>query len=312
MDVRTIPDLLRHSLETHPKPNAFLVRRAGEWTPISTEKFATDVSAAGAWLREKGVAPGDRVAIISESRYEWAVVDVAILSMGAISVPLYPTLPANQIAPLLVDAGVIGAFVSGAAQIEKVELVVAGGEMARAGGTPLRFVWSFDAAGLPASVPGAEATPAPDADDVATIIYTSGTTGVPKGVMLTHGNIVSEVLLSLNAMTVGPEDTYLSVLPLSHVFERCAGLYTMFYAGVTIAYAESLETLRRDLLVVHPTVIMAVPRLYEKVLARAVETATGAGRFTKAIFDRAYHAAVESGRLENEGRSVPPLLALQR
>src|SRR5687767_13823188 len=174
MDVRTIPDLLRHSLETHPKPNAFLVRRAGEWTPISTEKFATDVSAAGAWLREKGVAPGDRVAIISESRYEWAVVDVAILSMGAISVPLYPTLPANQIAPLLVDAGVIGAFVSGAAQIEKVELVVAGGEMARAGGAPLRFVWSFDTAGLPASVAGAEATPAPDADDVATIIYTSG------------------------------------------------------------------------------------------------------------------------------------------
>jgi long-chain acyl-CoA synthetase len=313
MDVKTIPDLLRHARETHRKSNAFLVRRAGAWVPISIETLAANAAAVGAWLRDQGIMPGDRVAILSESRYEWAVADLALLSMGAISVPLYATLPAGQIAPLLADAGVVGAFVSSTAQIEKLKL-------ARAEGAALRFVWSFDAAGLPQGADAGAAGsggdfprgPEPRGDDVATIIYTSGTTGMPKGVMLTHANIASEAVLSLRAMRVGPEDTYLSFLPLSHVFERCAGLYTMLYAGVTIAYAESLDSLPRDLRDVAPSVLMAVPRMYEKILARASDTAAGAGRFTRGIFDRAYRVAVASGELENEGRAIPPWLRLER
>jgi long-chain acyl-CoA synthetase len=304
MDERTVPNLLRHARETHRKSNAFLVRRGEAWAPISIETFAMQAAAAGGWLRAQGIQPGDRVAILSESRYEWAVADMAILSMGAISVPLYPTLPAGQIAPLLADAGVVGAFVSDTSQQEKLGVVRA----------TLRFVWNFDAAGLPGGAEPPDSTPRgpePRGDDVATIIYTSGTTGVPKGVMLTHSNIASETILSLRAMAVGPEDTYLSFLPLSHVFERCAGLYTMLYAGVTIAYAESLDGLARDMREVHPTVIMAVPRMYEKVLAKATETAAAGGPLRKRIFDWAYRVAVQCGTMANEGRAIPILLSLE-
>jgi long-chain acyl-CoA synthetase len=148
-------------------------------------------------------------------------------------------------------------------------------------------------------------------DDLATIIYTSGTTGTPKGVMLTHGNITAEVQLSLQSMKIASDDLYLSFLPLSHVFERVSGFYTIFYAGATIAYAESFERLATNLREVHPTVILAVPRLYEKVLSRARETAAGSGGFTRAIFEWAYRVAMEWGERRNAGRAIPPLLAIQ-
>ena len=323
MDVTIVPDLLRHARETHRKSNAFLVRRAGDWVPISIETFVQNVEVTGAWLQARGVMPGDRVAILSESRYEWVVADLAIISIGAISVPLYHTLPAGQIAPLLADSGVVGAFVSSATQREKLELVIAGGELARAG-VSVRFVWSFDASGLPigvdasgvdregSAVPPIIRKPTIRPEDVATIIYTSGTSGAPKGVMLTHANIVAEVVISQTSMEVGPSDCYLSFLPLSHVLERVSGFYTMLHAGVTIAYAESFDSLPRNLREVRPTILMAVPRLFEKVLARAVETATGAGGITKNIFDNAYRVAIEVGRLKNEQKSIPPWTLVER
>lgn len=311
MDELTIPDLLRHARETHRKSNAFLVRRAGVWVPVSIETFAAQVAAAGAWLRAQGVRAGDRVAILSESRYEWVVADVAIVSMGAISVPFFPSLPAGQIAPLIADSGASGVFVSNTAQEEKLKLIQAEHEEVPNG--QIRFVWNFDESGLPsAGETEAPAAPRPKPEDLATIIYTSGTTGVPKGVMLTHSNVASEVTISLTTWKVGPRDTYLSFLPLSHVLERCSGFYTMLYAGVTIAYAESFERVPRDLREVRPTVLIAVPRLYEKVISRAIETAAGAGRITRNIFRNAYRVAVETGRLRNEGLPIPPSLALER
>ncbi|HTM56927.1 MAG TPA: long-chain fatty acid--CoA ligase, partial [Candidatus Udaeobacter sp.] len=309
MDAQTIPDLLRHARETHRKPNAFLVRRAGVWVPVSIETYAAQAASAVAWLRAQGVRPGDRVAILSESRYEWVVADMAIVSMGAVSVPFYPTLPAGQIAPLVADSGIVGAFVSSNEQEEKLKLV----QSERAGSSEaLRFVWNFDASGLPEAPAGPGALAEPRPDDLATIIYTSGTTGTPKGVMLTHSNIASEVVISLTTWKLNQDDVYLSFLPLSHVLERASGFYTMLYAGVTIAYAESFDKLPRDLREVRPTVLIAVPRLYEKVIARAVETATGAGRFTRSIFQNAYRVAVEVGRLKNEGKAIPPWTLFER
>ena len=309
MDVSNVPDLLRHARETHRKSNAFLVRRAGVWVPVSIETFTAHAEAAGAWLRSQGVRPGDRVLIVSESRYEWAVVDMAIVCMGAVSVPVFPVLPAGQIAPLVADSGAIGAFVSNGAQDEKLRLIQSEHREVRQ--DQLRFIWCFDESGLP-SGEGADPAPTPGPDDLATIIYTSGTTGVPKGVMLTHGNIASEVTIALTTWKIGPSDVYLSFLPLSHVLERCSGFYTMLYAGVTIAYAESFDKLPRDLREVRPTVLIAVPRLYEKVISRAIETASGAGSITRNIFQNAYRVAVETGRLQDEGRSIPPTLALER
>ena len=322
MDVKTAPELLRYACETHKKPDAFLVRRAGVWTRVSSDEYAAQVATTAAWLQRQGVARGDRVVILSESRYEWVVADMAILSIGAVSVPFYATLPAGQIAPMVVDSGASGAFVSSRVQRDKLE--TGGG---RVGG--IRWIRSFDEEGLPTSPAGdasparagaaasttgaraADATPPIQPDDLATIIYTSGTTGTPKGVMLTHGNLVAEAQISLRSMTISNDDLYLSFLPLSHVFERAAGFFTMFYAGATIAYAESFERLPQNLREVHPTVILAVPRLFEKVLARARETAAGSGGFTRGIFEWAYRVAMAWGERRNARRAIPPLLALQ-
>ncbi|HEX7078909.1 MAG TPA: long-chain fatty acid--CoA ligase [Candidatus Eisenbacteria bacterium] len=316
MDVKTTPDLLSYARETHRKADAFLVKRAGQWVPISIEAFQGDVERAAGWLRGQGIGRGDRVLLLSESRYEWAVTDLAILSLAAISVPIYPTLPVSQIAPLVRDSGAVAAFVSSQGQREKIEAV-------QGAGHPLRWIWMFDRDGLPAQEGGGAggaggagaargAADGPGPDDVATIIYTSGTTGAPKGVMLTHANFVAEVKAATKAMQLREDDVYLSFLPLSHVLERCSGFYTMLWAGVTIAYAESFDRLPYNLREVRPTVILAVPRLYEKVLSRAHETAAGAGRFTRSIFSWAYRVAVEWGRLADERKPVPPWLSLQR
>ena len=294
MDVRTIPDLLRHALEVHRKPDAFLEKREGRWLPVSIEAFADRVRACAADLIGRGVRRGDRVAIISENRIEWAVVDQAILSIGGVTVPIYPTLPGPQIEVLLADCGATGIFVSSLAHRAKVEAI-------RAGVPTLRWIESFDVDGLPGSgaaapahgaaspgpsppAPPAQSGPAPptpptppEPDDLATIIYTSGTTGTPKGVMLTHANLVSNAIASLTALDVGPTDIHLSFLPLNHIFERTAGYNVMLYAGATIAYAESIEKVAVNLPEVRPTILLSVPRFYEKLIDRAMEVAAKAG-----------------------------------
>src|SRR5262245_46400008 len=220
MDVQTIPDLLRHSVETHRKPDAFLVKRQGRWEPVSISEFAERVRGVAAELRSRGVKRGDRVAILSENRLEWAVADQAILSIAAVTVPIYATLPADHVAPLLADSGAVGVFVSSAAQEEKVRSLIREAPA-------LQWLLVFDD-GLPTGASGA-AEPAddPTPGDVATIIYTSGTTGAPKGVMLTHRNLVSNAIASLTALDLGPSDVHLSFLPLNHIFERTAGYNVM-------------------------------------------------------------------------------------
>ena len=306
MDVRTIPDLLRHAIETHRKGDAFLVKRDGRWEPVSIESFAERVRAVAADLVARGVKHGDRVAILSENRLEWAIADQAILSIGAVCVPVYATLPADHVGPLLADSGAVGAFVSSAAQRAKVESV-------RREVPGLRWIVTFDE-WLPeagASVVGAAAAAAPGPDDLATIIYTSGTTGVPKGVMLTHWNLVSNALASLTALDLGPTDVHLSFLPLNHIFERTAGYNVMLYAGATIAYAESIEKAAANLMEVRPTILLAVPRFYEKLIDRIMEVAKAAGFPRDVMAHWGRDVAVRWAGAKLEGRPIPPLLALQ-
>ncbi len=302
MDATTIPDLLREALQRHQKRDAFLIRRGDRWEPVAMASVAARVELLISALRVRGIAHGDRVAILSESRLEWALVDMAILSVGAVTVPIYPSLPANQVAPLLADAGCVAAFVSNRDQKGKIEA-------SRAVAPSIRWIWCFDEEALPeagggerrgdnavpgarsASAPGAQpaigpaAEPAIGPDTLASIIYTSGTTGTPKGVMLTHGNLTSEATLALRAMAVNSRDIYLSFLPLSHVLERCSGLYTMIQAGATIAYAESPDRMPVNLLEVRPTILIAVPRFYEKLEARAIEVSESMG-FPRANLSR--------------------------
>ncbi|HYR50975.1 MAG TPA: long-chain fatty acid--CoA ligase [Candidatus Dormibacteraeota bacterium] len=309
MDVRTIPDLLRHSVETHRKPDAFLVKRQDRWEPVSISELAERVRAVARDLAARGVKHGDRVAILSENRIEWAIADQAILSIGGVVVPIYATLPADHIAPMLADSGAIGAFVSSVAQEEKLRSVIREAPA-------LSWILCFDD-GMPAgaTVPQpdgvAAPTKTPGPEDLATLIYTSGTTGTPKGVMLTHRNLVSNAVNSLTAFDVNSKDVHLSFLPLNHIFERTAGYNVMIYAGATIAYAESIEKAALNLQEVRPTILLAVPRFYEKLIDRAMEVAKAAGfpRAPMALWGR--RIAERWAALKLEGRSVSPLLALQ-
>jgi long-chain acyl-CoA synthetase len=295
----TLTQLFYDAVARHGhQPKAVACKPAGgDWRSLTHQELVQRVRRAGLALKRLGVRRGDRVAILSENRPGWLVADFACLAIGATDVPLYPSLPARQIHYILTDSGAVAIFVSTAPQLAKIVEI-------RSGLPDLQHVIAMDldarapgvvglaelyAMGAEAEAAGEGADFQADAlaarpDDVATIIYTSGTTGDPKGVMLTHDNIWSNVVNALRVFRIGPEDSALSFLPLSHIFERMAGHYTMFYAGTTISYAESIDTVPQNLLEVSPTVVTSVPRLYEKMYARVLENALAGGAVKKRIF----------------------------
>jgi len=281
--LETLVDLLEHACATYRKPNALQVKRNGMYQPISSEELLGSVQQVGAGLAKLGVRKGDRVALLSENRPEWAISDQGILSIGAINVPFYATLPAAQIADLLLDSETCAIIVSTQLQLEKVlsiasripslrQIVV----MDAVSGAPpqaMRFaaLQEIGQAALQENRAAFEAMREQvHADDVASIIYTSGTTGIPKGVMLTHRNIVTNVLDSAEAFDVSVSDVALSFLPLCHIFQRTVD-YLMLHRGVSIAYAENFETVPQNMQEVRPTVVSSVPRFFEKMYARINE-----------------------------------------
>ena len=271
------------------------VKRTGAWQDLSYAQVAEQVEAVSIGLVELGIAPGDRVAILSENRPEWAVGDFACLCARAADVPIYPTLPAKQIAYILHDAGAVAVLVSDAAQLAKIRDI-------RGQLPELRHVIVFDRKSAGADVlsldtvaergraarirhPGWRGDAlAARPDDLATIIYTSGTTGDPKGVMLSHGNITFDVVAGLAVLPLRDSDECLSLLPLSHIFERMAGHYCMIQSGAVISYASNLDAVPSELIERRPTVVCAVPRFYEKIYARVLEGAT-ASPLKRRIFD---------------------------
>lgn len=277
-------------------PAAFRYKADGAWQSLTHREAAERVRAIALGLRELGIQPGDRVSILSETRLEWALADYACLCARVADVPIYPTLPANQIEYILRDSGAAAVFCSSAQQLAKLQEV-------RAALPALKHVVAFDAS---AAGTGAGALSLADLEargraaaarhprwkeealatrpgDLATVIYTSGTTGQPKGVMLTHGNVWSNVRASVERLRVSEEDSCLAWLPLSHVFERMVDYY-FFHVGVTINYAESTDTVPQNLQEVRPTVVVAVPRLYEKVYARVLENALSGSALKRRIF----------------------------
>ncbi|HET6765614.1 MAG TPA: long-chain fatty acid--CoA ligase, partial [Longimicrobiaceae bacterium] len=283
VDRDTIPKIFLGGVDRFGR-TALMAKRAGAWTPITHAEAEASVARLAAALETAGVGPGDRVALLSENRPEWTLVDYAVTGMGAADVPLYPTLPANQIAYILKDSGAKAIFVSDRAQLAKVLEIR--GELPE-----LRQVIAFDDPGGAADVqtmadvleagrvaihegraaPFRERALAVKRDDVATLIYTSGTTGNPKGVMLTHFNLASNVAAAQqhDVLRPRPDDVALSFLPLSHVFERMVD-YWYWDVGITIAYAESMDKVVDNLMEVRPTVAVSVPRLYEKIYSRVV------------------------------------------
>ncbi len=272
------------------RPVALRHKAGGRWQDHSYSTVRTQVEALAAGLRELGVQPGDRVALLSENRPEWALVDFACLTARCADVPIYPTLPPGQIGYILRDSGAVALVVSNRAQLEKIRAIpaaeappalkhiIAMDQDAAGGGVlALREVITSGQTALTKYPRWREEALQVKPGDLATLIYTSGTTGDPKGVMLTHGNLTSNVVNGLKLLGLRDDDTCLSFLPLSHVFERMAGHYCMWHAGVVISYAQSVESVSADLLEVRPTVVLSVPRLYEKIYARVLENASGSG-----------------------------------
>ena len=313
----TLNQLFLEAIRTYQGEEAFREKSGGAWRSITYSEFAANVRRLAKALESLGVQRGDRVAILSENRPEWAMADYATLGLCTPNVPVYPTLPADQITYLLENSGARVILVSTAEQAEKIRSI-------RAKLPELRWMITFDQvargenemtladalkrgdAGAFEAAPFEQRALSARPDDIATIIYTSGTTGQPKGVMLTHDNIYSNTQAVSGVLPTGTQDVALSLLPLSHIFERMVDYY-LFSSGVTIAYAESIEKVPDNLMEVRPTIVASVPRLYEKIYSRVkgatgikgllVKWATGVGR--------------RWGDVTLAGRKPGPLLAAQ-
>jgi long-chain acyl-CoA synthetase len=297
----------RQAQRLGPRP-ALRFKQDGLYRDYSWEAYRAAVEAAAAALVEAGVQPGDRVGLLAENRVEWAVADVAILAAGAVNVPPNAPLTARQVQFQLADAGVRWLFVSTRAQLEKAlqiraELANLRGVVMMDGAAPDHGVWSWQAflsrgrRALPRFAD--ELRRREDAlgpDDLATIMYTSGTTGNPKGVMLTHGNLLSNTLSCLDVMPHGPDDVVLAWLPWTHIYGRTIDHYVCMASGTLLGLAENAESLVQNLDEVRPTQFASVPRFYEKVLA-AVRTADAAetGRRLRQVFGPRLHWASSGG-----------------
>jgi long-chain acyl-CoA synthetase len=293
----TLNHLFFNAVERYQKPDALQVKVSGRYEPISHATLFARVRHAAIGMAELGIRQGDRAVVLSENRPEWAIADYACLASGVTDVPIYPNETAEAAAFIVRDSGAVAAFVSTAAQAAKIAEV-------RADCPSLKYVIGFadvriagvdhtllelEARGAAVMTPEREddfrrAAMAVQPDHLATIIYTSGTTGKPKGVMLTHDNLYSNVMASRAVIPFSGTDVCLSFLPLSHVFERMAGHYLMMETGTSIAYAESIDTVPTNLTEVHPTLVLSVPRLYEKMYARVLENALAGSAVKKQIF----------------------------
>jgi long-chain acyl-CoA synthetase len=285
------------------------------YQPIYWDQVTDDVYSIAAYLVEQGIEKGDRVGILSENRYEWAAIDLAIQLVGAINVSLYTTLPSGQCEYILQDSGAKIFFVSTGLQLKKAVEVFENCE-------DLTEIIAFDVPKLEhlmeenyvkmfddMLIEGGKhleehkeaikkRTLKVESDDVATLIYTSGTTGKPKGAMLTHRNIVSNVKAATQHIYWDDKDRLLSFLPLCHSFERTAGYYAMISSGVEVYYAESVDTVSKNMPEAKPTIMISVPRLFEKMYNLIVKSVEEGSDTKKKIFNW----AVETGRKYSEGK----------
>lgn len=293
--MKNIVHLLLHQLSVRGERTGFYVKKNGVYEGISFLTCFEQIQAFALGLQSLGVSRGDKVALLSHNRLEWAVSDLAILSLGAVNVPVYATLTGAEIAYILhnCDAKMLVletdlhyqhvlAFRQHFPNLEGVvclESVSGLGEDLTGQALPVYGFWDVVNRGRAVSVLLKEAyldhISEIGYEDVASIVYTSGTTGNPKGVVLTHGNFLSNVRDILQVIPLSSEDVVLSFLPLSHVFERTAGYYTVLAIGGTIYYAESIDTVRSDIALARPTAMISVPRLYEKMQAGILDSLSG-------------------------------------
>lgn len=318
-ELDTLPKLFFDAIDNRARPDAVMYKRNGAWERLSHAEVERRTAGFAASLLELGIGRGDRVAVLSENRPEWLIGDYAVLGIGAVYVPIYATLPAKQIAFILADCETKAILVSDQEQYAKISAI-------RAEVPSLRHVIVFDDVEtsdevlsfrqmVEEGVGRADARTAfreraqeVEAEDLATLIYTSGTMGTPKGVMLTHYNLTSNVAAVKEHEVIDPrpDDVGLSFLPLSHVFERMVD-YFYWANGICIAYAESIEHVAENLVEISPTYMVSVPRLFEKIYTRVM----GATGIRRTLLLWAKKVGEEYADLTLEGKEPSSALRMQ-
>jgi long-chain acyl-CoA synthetase len=319
---QTLVGLLEQAVTAEPDREALRYKQDRAWVGMTAERLLERVRNVALGLYGLGIRKGDRVAILAESGPQWSITDYAALSNGAVNVPIYPTQPPHQVEYILRESEPRLLFVSTARQLRRVDaalkkfpdLRIVSFQPIQDGENIISFS-SVEEAGAKLCSEQPETYELITSDvhpsDLASIIYTSGTTGEPKGVMLTHENITFDTLASGIFLRIEPGGVMLSFLPLSHIFERMV-LYLCMQRGVQINYASGIETVAADIQDVRPTLMSTVPRLLEKIYARMQKNAADGGEFKKRIFDWSLGVARRSAQLSTTGKSLPPLLELQR
>ncbi|MDD8014448.1 MAG: long-chain fatty acid--CoA ligase [Acidobacteriota bacterium] len=320
--VETLSQLLLNTLKRYPKDDFMLYKEGTKYVPLSTREFGERVRFLSLGLWDLGLRRGDKLALLSENRPEWVMMDFAVQCLGALTVPIYTTLVAEHARYIIDDSDAKIVVYSTPEQGRKIDTV-----KDRLGGVSHYVTFAADA---PSGVmtlaevqaigrkvdrenPGLfeDLAAAVRPEDEASIIYTSGTTGLPKGVILTHSNFLSNITTVSGIIEFSDKDTVLSFLPLSHVLERMV-TFTYVYKGCSIGYAESVETVAQNLLEIKPHIMVSVPRVFEKIYSKVMDTILSSSALKRRIFFWALKVGKAYGALKINGQPVPKCLQLRR
>ncbi len=319
----TLVDVFKKVGLKHKRPDTLNYKRNGKWVSISSDELLARARRIAAGFYSLGVRHGDRVALLSDSRAEWTLTDAGCIFAGAVDVPIYPTLAPPQVRYILNDSGASVLVLANREKFDELKAVL--GECPE-----IRQIVFFDPEGVTEKegltlaqleVKGQQLeveqpelvdrlSTQTTADDLATIIYTSGTTGEPKGVMLTHSNLVTNLIDSSGHLAFGEQDIALSVLPLSHVFERQA-MYMYLHQGMATYFAESLLTIGPNLREVRPTILVGVPRIFEKIYQKIRERAAEKGKLGVAMLVWSVKVAREYAEHQVAHRPIPRMLKIK-
>jgi len=313
---QTVPEMLMETIARFPEKDVFRFRKEGKLQNITYSEFGEQIKDLTYSLIDLGITKGDKIAILSNNRPEWAIADFSIFSVNGVVVPIYQTLPPKQIEYILKDSDTRAIFVENELQLKKIEEI-------QKFLPKLEFIFSFEA--VPDKLKSVilfedllqkgKSIKAENPDqfdkliksikpsEICSIVYTSGTTGDPKGVMLHHKGFVNDIINSEAIFTVYSDDVFLSFLPLSHLYERLGGHWCPMYRGATIHYAQSIDTVVEDISEAKPTVMVSVPRLYEKVASKVKDQIEQSSSLKRKLFYWAIDTGLEYHEKRIEGTS---------
>jgi long-chain acyl-CoA synthetase len=315
----TLAHAFDHQARKYGSRTLLKQKRDKIWRDFSWSEIADSAARLRAGLIRSGIKPGDRVAILADNSPQWVIVDQAVLGLGAVTTQLFTTSGAEEHRHVLNDSGARIIAANGDDMVKKV--IALGGsipsiegiialhpeakEQSASNGTPP--VMTLESASGDSPAPLGEGK----REDLATLIYTSGTTGASKGVMLTHGNLLSNAEDAVAVLNVNERDNILSFLPVAHSFERTAGYYTVVLGGGEIAYAEGLTQIPANLQEIKPTLLLVVPRLLEAIYERVQKTVRSSPPLRQKLFGMAIEAGKRATEYRHTGKPMPPLLAMQ-